>query len=66
MVKDSVGKEKKRNPERSVNSTGGKQVLVTGESCRGTCYLFVDSGSSVDFVSLSFIKRVGLEKEVKP
>lgn len=49
-----------------VKSLGAKQVLVTGQ-CRGeTCYMFVDSGSSVNLVSSGFIRRVGIESEMKP
>ena len=59
VVKELVRKEKKGNPEHSVNSTGGKQVLVTGECCRGTCYLFVDIGG---FSQLEFHQASGTGK----
>ena len=49
-----------------VKSLGSKQVLITGQCCETTCYMFVDSGSSVNLVSSGFIKSLGLESKVKP
>ena len=40
--------------------------MVIG-SCHGqNCYLFIDSGSSVNLVSSSFVRRIDAEKEVLP
>ena len=36
-------------------------------SCQGqNCYFFIDSGSSANLVSSSFIRRIDAEKEVTP
>ncbi len=45
---------------------GSRQVLVPGMCLRSKCYFFVDSGSSVNLVSFGLIKRLSLEKWVRP
>ena len=48
-----------------VNAVNWKHILVKG-SCDGKdVYIFVDSGSAVSIVSTGFVKRLGLEKNIR-
>ncbi len=57
----------KKNVDRANEvRAGSRQVLVPGMCLGSKCYFFVDSGSSVNLVSFGLIKRLSLEKWVRP
>ena len=54
-----------RNHE-PVNSVGWKHILVEGSCQNQRCFYFIDSGSAVTMVSTGVVRRLGLDRKIRP
>ncbi|KAL5251616.1 hypothetical protein ACHWQZ_G017106 [Mnemiopsis leidyi] len=58
-------KRSEREKVADVNAVNWKHILVKGSCAGRDSYIFVDSGSAVSIVSTGFVKRLGLEKNIR-